>query len=168
MGSDQINGGLLASAAVDRFFRRVLADPTLAAGFDGQEIHRLAAQQQAFLLAALTGGQPKAPVTAPAGSEQRVADHLAAALTEVGVPGDKIEAIVSAAQQPAAKPMGYVGKPVPAFTLPDLPERATGVAPRAVAYAPAPSRRTAPSRRAAPSLGPRSLAAPSRRPRAVA
>ena len=133
MSSDLINGGLLASAAVDRFFRRVLEDPTLASGFDGQEIHRLAAQQQAFLLAALTGGQPKAPVTAPAGSEQRVADHLAAALTEVGVPGDKVEAIMSAAQHPAAKATGYVGKPVPAFTLPDLPERSSGPGPFAVA-----------------------------------
>ena len=69
MSSDLINGGLLASAAVDRFFRRVLEDPTLAGGFDGQEIHRLAAPQQAFLL---LGREPVDLLTVEAARESWV------------------------------------------------------------------------------------------------
>src|SRR5690349_1602973 len=74
---DQISGGMTASAAVDRFFRRVLADPSLAPQFDGAQLHVLAAQQRAFLTAALgsayqhTHGLPA--VTAGPGTEAALA-----------------------------------------------------------------------------------------------
>ena len=128
---DQISGGMTASAAVDRFFRRVLADPSLAPQFDGAQLHLLAAQQRAFLTAALgsayqhTHGLP--PVTAGPGTAAALAAHLAAALNDVGVPTPTIEAIAAAAQQPTAPsaPVSYLAKPVQVPTLPAVPQLPT-------------------------------------------
>jgi hemoglobin len=139
MDSDShISGGMTASAAVDRFFRRVLQDPALAPRFEGAELHRLAAQQRAFLAAALGTGYPQTPVTAGPGTEAAMAAHLAEALRDVGVPAATIEVIAEeaqkqAAQRPAAQksaqlpatqvPAAPMSSPAPAPILPQVPIR---------------------------------------------
>lgn len=134
MNSDSpIGDGMMASMAVDRFFRRVLADPALTPHFETAELHRLAAQQRAFLIAhlgdAYLRGAGAPPVTAGPGTEQAMTEHLAAALRDVGVPADMIDTITAAAQRPAPVAAGYPGAsahaPAQLPRVPTLPQAPT-------------------------------------------
>ena len=93
----RIGGEAAISAAVDRFYERVLADPTLSHFFSGVSMARLKAHQFAFLSQALGGPkQHSVASTRDAHSrlaiEQRhfdsVAVHLVETLRELGVPED--------------------------------------------------------------------------------
>jgi hemoglobin len=118
---------MAASAAVDKFFRRVCADPSLSPLFAGAELHRLAAQQRSFLIAALGGssiGGPAAPpVSAGPDNSAVLAMHLAAALTEVGFPSATVTAVTALAQAdvapaPSATPLT---RPIAVPKLPAVP-----------------------------------------------
>ena len=54
---EQIGGQPALQAAVDEFYRRVLADPSLAPYFTHTDLDRLKAHQRAFLAAAFGGPQ---------------------------------------------------------------------------------------------------------------
>ena len=97
-----IGGAAALSAAVDDFYRRVLADDELAGYFTGADVDRVKAHQRMFIAAAIGGpaayrGRPMRD--AHAGLRIRDADfdrvvgHLAATLTALGVGGPTIEAI---------------------------------------------------------------------------
>lgn len=127
MGTDDFDtfqSGMAASAAVDQFFRRVCADPTLAPLFAGAELHRLAAQQRAFLVAAFggssVGGPAAPPVSAGPGTAAVLAMHLAAALTEVGVPPAVVATVATLAQRDEA-PMPAPTTLTRAIAVPKLP-----------------------------------------------
>ena len=122
--NNQISLGMTASVAVDRFFRRVLRDPSLAPRFEGEPMHVLAAQQRAFLTTILGCASESAPtvpaVTAGADTAVALAEHLAAALRDAGVPADRIEAAATAAQQPMAT-VTHPVKPTQTASLPQVP-----------------------------------------------
>ncbi|HLI01304.1 MAG TPA: group 1 truncated hemoglobin [Acidimicrobiales bacterium] len=119
---DQIGGAPSVTAAVDRFYDKVLADPSLSGYFAGTDLARLKGHQRAFLSAALGGpdmyaGRDMAAAHAgldiTEGAFDAVVRHLVATLTELQVPSDVIEAvggklaplapqIVSARARPAA------------------------------------------------------------------
>ena len=52
---DEIGGAAAVSAAVDAFYDRVLADPTLAPYFEGVDLGRLKGHQRSFIAAAIGG-----------------------------------------------------------------------------------------------------------------
>jgi hemoglobin len=89
-------------AAVDDFYRRVLADPQLAPYFDGVDLAALHSHQT-DLLVQVTGGPAAYAGRDLADSHQdrditpeafdRVVAHLVATLTEVGVSRDDIDAV---------------------------------------------------------------------------
>ena len=54
---DAIGGAPAVSAAVDDFYVRIVADPSLAPYFDTTDMRRLKAHQRAFFAAALGGPQ---------------------------------------------------------------------------------------------------------------
>ena len=100
----RIGGEAAISAAVDRFYERVLADPALSHLFTGVSIFRLKAHQFAFLSQALGGpkqysGSSMRGAHSKIAIEQRhfdsVAVHLVETLRELDVPED----IVSRRQQ---------------------------------------------------------------------
>jgi hemoglobin len=97
-----IGGAAALSAAVDDFYRRVLADRELAGYFIGADVERIKAHQRMFIAAAIggpTGYRGRPMRDAHAGLHIRDADfdrvvgHLAATLCELGVGGPTIEAI---------------------------------------------------------------------------
>ena len=97
-----IGGAPAVSAAVDDFYRRVLADPELAGHFTGVDVDRVKAHQRMFIAAALGGPaayRRRAMREAHAGLRirstdfDRVVDHLVATLTALGVPGPTIAMI---------------------------------------------------------------------------
>jgi hemoglobin len=90
----EIGGAPAVSAAVDSFYERVLADPELSVWFDGIQLSKLKEHQRAFLAVGLGGPElyeGRSMRTAHRG--QRITDeaytaaldHLAAALTDLGV-----------------------------------------------------------------------------------
>jgi hemoglobin len=100
---DAIGGRDAVAAAVDLFYEKVLADPTLAPYFEGIDMDRLRSHQRAFLTAALGGPEAyegKAMADAHQGREitdaafDRVATHLSSTLTELGVDDDTVGAII--------------------------------------------------------------------------
>jgi hemoglobin len=102
----RIGGEAAVNTAVDRFYERVLADPTLNHFFTGVSMSRLKAHQFAFLSQALGGpkqysGASMRDAHSKLAIEQRhfdsVASHLVETLRELGLPEDivsKIAAIV--------------------------------------------------------------------------
>ncbi len=107
---DELGGEAAVTAAVERFYPRVLADPMLASFFTGVNLPRLKAHQFAFLSQALGGprqytGASMAQAHARLRIEQhhfdRVATHLLETLRELGVKEDLI-AQVAAAVTPLA------------------------------------------------------------------
>ena len=102
-------GGLKSvDAAVEEFYRRVLADPSLSGFFGGVDMDRLKRHQRAFMVAALGGPQAyfgRDMASAHAGLGVTSADfdavvgHLADTLTSLGVPADTIEQIAAALVQ---------------------------------------------------------------------
>ena len=91
---ERLGGGPAVAAAVDEFYRRVLADPQLAPFFVGTDMRRQKAHQAAFLAQALRGpgrytGRSMREAHAGMGITDdhfnRVAGHLAATLSALGV-----------------------------------------------------------------------------------
>ena len=94
-----IGGPPAMTAAVDDFYRRVMADPALSPYFDGIDMRRLKNHQRAFISAAIGGPEPYVGRSmreahshldiAPAHFD-RVVDHLAETLADLGVSVDII------------------------------------------------------------------------------
>jgi hemoglobin len=91
-----IGGASAVSAAVDDFYRRVLADPELAGYFTGVDVDRLKTHQRMFIAAAVGGpaayrGRPMREAHAGLhirdADFDRVVSHLVATLTSLGVSG---------------------------------------------------------------------------------
>jgi hemoglobin len=102
---ERIGGEPAVSAAVDRFYERVLADPELKDFFNGVGMSKLKAHQFAFLSQALGGpkqysGASMRDAHSRLAIEQRhfdgVAVHLVGALRELGVSEEMIAAIAAA------------------------------------------------------------------------
>ncbi|MFF3852815.1 group 1 truncated hemoglobin [Micromonospora sp. NPDC002575] len=97
-----IGGAPAVHAAVDDFYVRVLADPTLAPLFGGVDLARLKTHQRAFIAAAIGGPQLYAGRDmAAAHAGLRISDaqfdavvgHLVDTLAGLGVPGETIARI---------------------------------------------------------------------------
>jgi hemoglobin len=107
----RIGGQPAISAAVDLFYRRVLADPLLSGFFSGASMERLKAHQAAFLSQALGGpraysGESMQHAHRRLAIEQRhfdsVALHLVETLRSLAVP-ENIVAEIAAAIAPLAQ-----------------------------------------------------------------
>jgi hemoglobin len=101
----RIGGQAAIRAAVDRFYERVLADPSLSHFFYGATMPRLKAHQFAFLSQALGGpkqysGSSMNEAHARLAIEQHhfdsVAVHLMETLRELGVPEDIVGEVATA------------------------------------------------------------------------
>lgn len=101
---DAIGGQPALLAAVETFYRRVLADPALAPYFAGIPMLRLKGHQAAFLAMALAGPaeyRGRSLCVAHAGlgitddAFDRVAQHLVATLAVLGVEAGTIDQIVA-------------------------------------------------------------------------
>jgi hemoglobin len=99
---ESLGGEAAVTAAVDIFYRKVLADELLAPFFSGVDMERQAAKQRAFLTVAM-GGPNKYTGRGMRAAHARsveaglsdahfdaVVGHLAATLRELGVTDDKI------------------------------------------------------------------------------
>ncbi|WP_101831249.1 group I truncated hemoglobin, partial [Frankia canadensis] len=92
---DTIGGAASVQAAVDDFYVRINADPSLAPYFAGRDIASLKEHQRAFIAAAIGGpevyqGRPMRAVHQPLGITDAhfdaVVTHLLAAISGLGVP----------------------------------------------------------------------------------
>lgn len=99
---ERLGGAAAVNAAVDVFYAKVMADPTLAPFFDGVDMPRQKAMQRAFLTVAFggpNGYSGRGLRAAHSGSVKRglngthydaVVGHLGATLAELGVPKELI------------------------------------------------------------------------------
>ena len=99
---EKIGGEAAVNAAVDLFYRKVLADDRINKFFEGTDMARQAAKQKAFLTMALGGPNNYTGKDMRDGHAHLVAkglndshfdaviENLGATLTELGVPGDLI------------------------------------------------------------------------------
>jgi hemoglobin len=101
---DEIGGPPAVTAAVDDFYRRVMADPSLTPYFDGVDMRRLKGHQRAFIAAAIGGPDPYLGRSMREAHEllniqpehfDRVVDHLVETLSDLGVATSIIDAIGS-------------------------------------------------------------------------
>lgn len=93
---DEIGGPPAVDAVVDAFYERLLADPDLLSYFEDRDMARLKAHQRALVTVALggTSEEYKGRMMHPAHAGlaithdafDKVLDHLAAVLSDVGVP----------------------------------------------------------------------------------
>jgi hemoglobin len=100
---DRLGGASAISAAAEIFYRKVLADPSLAPYFDDVDMDRQIAKQAAFLTLALGGpnsytGRDLRTAHAGLGAlsdehVDRVIEHLAQTLRELGVSEPDIAAV---------------------------------------------------------------------------
>lgn len=101
---DAIGGAATVDAAVDLFYDKVWSDPDLSPYFDEVDRGKLKGHQRAFITTALGG--PDAYKGRPLDQAHhgraitdrafdRVVEHLADTLTELGVPSDTIEQIAA-------------------------------------------------------------------------
>jgi hemoglobin len=102
---EAIGGHAAVGAAVEEFYRRVLADPDLTPFFGGVPLQRLKAHQAAFFAQALRGpgrytGRSMREAHAGLGITDahfdRVAHHLVETLATLGVDQGIIEQVISA------------------------------------------------------------------------
>jgi hemoglobin len=100
---DAIGGRDSVAAAVDLFYERVLADPVLEPAFAETDLDKLRLHQRAFFAVALGGPSDyvgKSMAEAHAGRDitddqfDRVAGHLSATLTELGIDEGTVGAII--------------------------------------------------------------------------
>jgi hemoglobin len=98
----KIGGAPSVSVAVDQFYERVTADPSLAHYFEDVDLVRLKGHQRAFIGAALGGpetypGRDMAAAHAGLGITAddfgRVVQHLAGTLTSLGVDDETVATI---------------------------------------------------------------------------
>ena len=99
---EQIGGDAAVNAAVDVFYRKVLADNRINSFFEGVDMDKQAAKQKAFLTMALGGPHNYTGKDMRDGHAHLVArglndthfdavmENLGATLTELGVPGNLI------------------------------------------------------------------------------
>lgn len=99
---DRIGGEAAMDAAVDLFYRKVLADDRINSFFEGTDMVRQRAKQKAFLTMALGGPNSYTGKDMREGHAHLVAkglndshfdavmENLGATLTELGVPADLI------------------------------------------------------------------------------
>ena len=99
---DRIGGEAAVDAAVDVFYRKVLADDRINEFFDGVDMERQAGKQKAFLTMALGGPHNYTGKDMRVGHAHLVArglndshfdavmENLGATLSELGVPADLI------------------------------------------------------------------------------
>ncbi|MHB1100136.1 MAG: group I truncated hemoglobin [Burkholderiales bacterium] len=99
---EKIGGGAAVNAAVDIFYRKVLADDRISRFFEGVDMDRQAAKQKAFLSMAFGGPNNYSGEDMRRGHAHLVAkglndshfdavmENLGATLTELKVPGDLI------------------------------------------------------------------------------
>ncbi len=93
---DEIGGAPAVDTVVEAFYQRLLADPDLMSYFEGRDVARLKAHQRALVTVALGGtseeysGRMMHPAHAGLAvtheAFDKVLDHLAAVLGDVGVP----------------------------------------------------------------------------------
>jgi hemoglobin len=91
---DDLGGAAAVTAAVDLFYEKVVADPSLTSYFDGIEMPKLKGHQRAFMTVALGGpdgymgrplGAAHAPLAITPDAFAAVVGHLADTLAELGV-----------------------------------------------------------------------------------
>jgi len=99
---DRIGGEAAVDAAVDLFYRKVLADDRINSWFEGTDMDNQRAKQKAFLTMAFGGPNNYSGKDLRAGHAHMVAkglndshfdavmEHLGATLTELGVPAELI------------------------------------------------------------------------------
>ena len=115
---EQLGGEPAMSAAVDIFYRKVLADPRISAFFDGVDMDRQAAKQKAFLTMAFGGPNAYTGLdmrNAHAALVKRgltdlhfdaVLENLGATLKELGVPQHLIDEVARTAETTRADVLG--------------------------------------------------------------
>lgn len=100
---DEIGGAAAVKVAVTVFYNRVTADELLAPWFAHIDVERLKAHQRAFLTAALGGPDvflgrsmeaAHLPLAITDEAFDRVAEHLAASLLDVGVAADHVHEVI--------------------------------------------------------------------------
>ena len=107
---EQLGGTVAVDAAVDRFYRKVLADDRIAHFFDGVDMARQAAKQKAFLTVAFGGPNNYTGLDMRKGHAHlvarglndshfdAVAENLAATLKDMGVAQDLIDQVLAIAE----------------------------------------------------------------------
>lgn len=119
---DSIGGAPAVHAAVDDFYTRVLADPSLAPFFTGVDLEKLKAHQRSFIAAAIGGpeifsgrdmGAAHAGLGISHANFDAVVGHLVATLTSLSVP-DEIIGQIGAALSPLRADIVTVTEPEPA------------------------------------------------------
>jgi hemoglobin len=107
---DKIGGEAAMDAAVDLFYRKVLADDRISQYFEGVDMERQAAKQKAFLTMALGGPHNYTGKDMRDGHAHLVArglndthfdavmENLGATLTELGVPNELIAEAAAVAE----------------------------------------------------------------------
>lgn len=99
---DQIGGPSAVTAAVDDFYRRLIADPALTPYFDGVGMRQLKAHQRSFIAAAIGDPEPHLgrsmresqwQLKFQAAHFDRVVDHLVETLSDLAVSGAIIDQI---------------------------------------------------------------------------
>ena len=117
---DSIGGAPAVHAAVDDFYARVLADPSLAPFFADADLGKLKAHQRSFIAAAIGGpeiyrgrdmGAAHAGLGISHANFDAVVGHLVATLVSLSVPGDIIGQI-GAALSPLRSGIVTVADPV--------------------------------------------------------
>lgn len=106
----RIGGADAVKAAVTIFYDKVLADPSIAPFFEGVDMARQASKQRAFLIMAFGGPNAYTGADMRRGHAHLVArglndahfdavvGHLAATLTELGVPDSDIAEVAAIAE----------------------------------------------------------------------
>jgi hemoglobin len=106
---EQLGGQAAVDAAVDIFYRKMLADPRVAPFFDDTDMERQAAKQKAFLTMVFGGPNKYTGKDMREGHKHLikrglndthvdiVIQHLGETLKELGVSGDKIAQIAAIA-----------------------------------------------------------------------
>ena len=99
---EQIGASPAVSVAVDRFYERVTADPTLITYFESVDLARLKGHMRAFIAAAVGGPDPylgrgmqdaHAHLKVTDAAFDAVVEHLVAVLIDLGVPFATVELI---------------------------------------------------------------------------
>ena len=117
---ERLGGAPAVDAAVELFYRKVMADGLLAPFFDGVNMHRQRAKQKAFLTLAFGGkaqyvgrdlGSAHTKSVEDGLSDEHfdaVVDHLGATLTELGVPEELIAEAAAIAESTREVVLGRV------------------------------------------------------------
>ncbi len=107
---ERIGGEAAVDAAVDIFYRKVLADDRISSFFEGVDMDKQAAKQKAFLTFAFGGPNNYSGRDMREGHKHlvkrglndthfdAVVENLAAVLTELGVSGDMIQEVAAIAE----------------------------------------------------------------------